>query len=202
MDNKDLCEHTRIRLIAAAIGHQQCTKTASNIVPIPGSDRVIAIGTPAQVRALLPVDTAQPESATGQVGVDKNRQELLDELEHAIGGYSGGPFDSINEIIQRHRAAPDCGACPGDGSICKTECRHRGENPPESATGTTGASVDTLEFRRLVMAVRHAAWNFDGSTPEMDALIAHIDAIIGDLRAQLAREQQLYGERRQHPRER
>ena len=53
MDHKDLCEHTRIRLIAAALSHQQCTKTASNIVPIPGGDRVIAIGTPAQVRALL-----------------------------------------------------------------------------------------------------------------------------------------------------
>jgi hypothetical protein len=54
MDHKDLCEHTRIRLIAAAVGHQQCTKTASNIIHIPGGDRVIAIGTPAQVRALLP----------------------------------------------------------------------------------------------------------------------------------------------------
>jgi hypothetical protein len=53
MDHKDLCEHTRIRLIAAAVGHQQCMKTASNIVQIPGGDRVIAIGTPAQVRALL-----------------------------------------------------------------------------------------------------------------------------------------------------
>ena len=54
MDHKDLCEHTRIRLIAAAVGFQQCTKTASNIVHIPGGERVIAIGTPAQVRALLP----------------------------------------------------------------------------------------------------------------------------------------------------
>jgi hypothetical protein len=53
MDHKDLCEHTRIRLIAAAVGLQQCTKTASNIVPIPGGDRVIAIGARAQVRALL-----------------------------------------------------------------------------------------------------------------------------------------------------
>lgn len=53
MDHKDLCEHTRIRLIAAVVGHQQCTKTESNIIPLPGTDRVIAIGTPAQVRALL-----------------------------------------------------------------------------------------------------------------------------------------------------
>ena len=53
MDHKDLCEHTRIRLIAAAVGHQKCTKTESNIIPLPGTDRVIAIGTPVQVRALL-----------------------------------------------------------------------------------------------------------------------------------------------------
>ena len=55
MDNKtDPCDIMRVNLIAAAVGLQQCTKTASNIVPIPGGDRVIAIGTPAQVRAALP----------------------------------------------------------------------------------------------------------------------------------------------------
>ena len=54
MDNKiDPCDTMRVNLIAAAVGLQQCTKTESNIVPIPGGDRVIAIGTPAQVRALL-----------------------------------------------------------------------------------------------------------------------------------------------------
>lgn len=47
------CEQTRIRLIAAAIGHQQCTKTAANIVPIPGGERVIAIGTRAEVAGVL-----------------------------------------------------------------------------------------------------------------------------------------------------
>jgi hypothetical protein len=38
MDNKidTTCEHTKIRLIAAAIGHQQCTATAANVIPIPG----------------------------------------------------------------------------------------------------------------------------------------------------------------------
>lgn len=55
MTNKiDLCEHTRIRLIAAAIGHQQCTKTAACIVTVPGGDRVIAIGTPTEIAKLLP----------------------------------------------------------------------------------------------------------------------------------------------------
>ena len=47
------CEHTRIRLIAAAVGHQQCTKTAANVIPLPGTKRFITIGTPAEVIALL-----------------------------------------------------------------------------------------------------------------------------------------------------
>lgn len=37
-------------------------------------------------------------------------------------------------------------------------------------------SVDSPEFRKLVMAVRHCSWRFDGTQPEMAALIAHIDA--------------------------
>jgi hypothetical protein len=51
--NDTLCEHTRIRLIAAAIGHQQCTKTAANVIPLPGTDRIIAIGTPVEVTQVL-----------------------------------------------------------------------------------------------------------------------------------------------------
>lgn len=62
MTNKiDPCDTMRTNLIAAAIGLQQCTKTAANIVPIPGGDRVIAIGTPAEVRALLPKRELPPE---------------------------------------------------------------------------------------------------------------------------------------------
>ena len=30
-------------------------------------------------------------------------------------------------------AAPDCGACPGDGSMCPKVCRHAEENPPAAA---------------------------------------------------------------------
>ena len=38
------CEHAKIRLIAAAIGMQQCTKTAGTEVQIPGTDKRILIG--------------------------------------------------------------------------------------------------------------------------------------------------------------
>ena len=38
------CEHAKIRLIAAAVGFQQCTKTAGTEVQIPGTDKRILIG--------------------------------------------------------------------------------------------------------------------------------------------------------------
>jgi hypothetical protein len=60
-----LHEAKRLRLLAAALELQHFTSTESNVVPIPGGDRVIAIGTPAQVRALLAadVDAAAPVDA-------------------------------------------------------------------------------------------------------------------------------------------
>lgn len=48
-----LHEAKRHRLLAAALELQHYTSTAANVVPIPGGDQVIAIGTPAEVRELL-----------------------------------------------------------------------------------------------------------------------------------------------------
>jgi hypothetical protein len=48
-----LREQNRNRLIGLALEHLQLEGIASAAIPIPGGDRVIAIGTPAQVRALL-----------------------------------------------------------------------------------------------------------------------------------------------------
>lgn len=61
---------------------------------------------------------------------------------------------------------------------------------PESATGTTGAilSIDTPEFRKLVHNMMTAFERLDSYSGKQ--FIAHIDAIIGDLRAQLASERQ------------
>lgn len=60
MDHKDLCEHTRIRLIAAAVGHQQCTKTAGTEVQIPGTDKRILIGNDAYLARVAAPATAFP----------------------------------------------------------------------------------------------------------------------------------------------
>jgi hypothetical protein len=54
-----LHEAKRLRLLAAVLDLQHFTRTESNIVPIPASGRVIAIGTPTQVRALLAADVAE-----------------------------------------------------------------------------------------------------------------------------------------------
>jgi len=83
MDKIDTtCESIRLRLIAAAVGLQQCTKTAANLVPIPGGDRVIAIGTPAQVRGLL----AAASTASGSAAVDMDKLEALAKAADQGGG--------------------------------------------------------------------------------------------------------------------
>lgn len=53
-----LHEAKRLRLLAAALELQHYTSTAANVVPIPGGERVIAIGTPAQVARLLEIAPA------------------------------------------------------------------------------------------------------------------------------------------------
>jgi hypothetical protein len=54
-DTDILHEAKRLRLLAAALELQHHTGTAANVVPIPGGDCVIAIGTPAEVRELLEI---------------------------------------------------------------------------------------------------------------------------------------------------
>jgi hypothetical protein len=48
-----LHEAKRLRLLAAVLELQHYTSTDANVVPIPGGDRVIAIGTPAEVVSLV-----------------------------------------------------------------------------------------------------------------------------------------------------
>lgn len=50
-----LQEAATLRLLAAALELQHLTSLAANVVPIPGGERVIAIGEPARVAQLLPV---------------------------------------------------------------------------------------------------------------------------------------------------
>lgn len=76
---------------------------------------------------------------------DSEQQALFDDLESAIAGWGGGLVDKIEAVIQKYRPTADCGACPGDGSICKVECRLRSESPP--AATTASASTNTTPFQ-------------------------------------------------------
>ena len=106
----DPCDTMRNNLIAAAVGLQQCTKTASNIVHIPGGDRVIAIGTPAQVRALLPKRELPPELKAAIEEAEKTRAPgaVLPDGSAVFINYGDQPEDM---------AHLDCTACGGSGHI-------------------------------------------------------------------------------------
>jgi hypothetical protein len=77
----DTCDTQRNHLIAAALGLQQCTKTAANLIPLPGTDRVIVIGTPAKVLEMLPA--AAVEQPAGDL-TDEQIIELHDSMFPAV----------------------------------------------------------------------------------------------------------------------
>ena len=62
MDPQDVCNHTKIRLIAAGIAHQQCTQTDGTEVSIPGTGKRILIGNDAYL-AKVTAPTVQPAPA-------------------------------------------------------------------------------------------------------------------------------------------
>lgn len=40
----------------------------------------------------------------------------------------------LAKLAEDHMGWPNCGACPGDGSVCKYECKVAAESPPISET--------------------------------------------------------------------
>lgn len=69
-----LHEAKRLRLLAAALELQYFTSAAAYMVPIPGTERFIVIGTPAEVRGLLPaapaVNSLTTNAVAGQNGAE------------------------------------------------------------------------------------------------------------------------------------
>jgi len=99
MDKNTDIQHEvrRLRLLAAVLDLQHYTSTESNIVHIPGGDRVIAIGTPSQVRALL-AGIGAPAigcGGTGEygdmpcLGCDACPREAVAALTHCAAGRDG-----------------------------------------------------------------------------------------------------------------
>jgi len=96
---------------------------------------------------------ATPPATTG--ASTARLEPILDRLADAIGGYSGGPFDKVQAIIDELRAAPDCGACPGDGSMCKSRCKVEEESP--ASTVLTDERIEALLGEILQLASNGAS---------------------------------------------
>jgi hypothetical protein len=138
------CEHTRIRLIAAAIGHQQCTKTAANVIPIPGTERYIAIGTPLEIRALLPKPELAPElkAALGEAAKIRAAGAVLPDGSAVFINYGDQPEDTEHL---------NCTACGGSGHI--DDQRAQQTTLPEDVAALFGACG--FEIRSTDPAEQH-----------------------------------------------
>jgi hypothetical protein len=118
MDTDILHEAKRLRLLAAALELQHYTSTAANMVPIPGGDQVIAIGTPGDVARLLanqakaaPLEQMDDRDVS-QTSCDHDSYDL-DEMCGTCDGQGevttmGGPMDDEPPIKK-------CGDCGGTG---------------------------------------------------------------------------------------
>jgi hypothetical protein len=82
MNIEDTCKHTKIRLIAAAIAHQQCTQTAGAEVQITGTDKRILIGDDEYLAKV-----AAPAEAPSQVPAELT-DERIDQMarDHSLDG--------------------------------------------------------------------------------------------------------------------
>jgi hypothetical protein len=118
-----LHEAKRLRLLAAALELQHYTSTAANVVPISGGDRVIAIGTPAQVRELLEI------APMGEASI--STLEAIDSVTGAdiaqIAAFETERFylaDDVDGLIARCRRdlerAPVDAAAICDGVVAKS----------------------------------------------------------------------------------
>jgi hypothetical protein len=69
--------------------------------------------------------------------------------------------------------APNCGACPGDGSVCKDSCRVEGENPPVTVV-PQWQPIETAPKNQTILLGRfntHGKWRtFRGRWVEQDEI--------------------------------
>lgn len=76
---------------------------------------------------------------------------VADFLADAVGGYSGGLADRIEEVIKQLRLDAGCGAC---GDACKgMTCRLQDESPSAVAAGSDAALVDAKHLVDITTAI-------------------------------------------------
>lgn len=109
MDQQDVCNHTKIRLIAAAVGHQQCTKTDGTEVRITGTDKRILIGNDAYLaKVAAPAVSPAPAPDPATVVPDDDLSYLLEYI----------PVGAVRDEARRKLAAL---MCQPDGAIRQPE---------------------------------------------------------------------------------
>lgn len=92
-------------------------------------------------------DLAAPAAANGAQYLTR----VADFLADAVGGYSGGLADRIEEVIKQLRLDAGCGAC---GDACKgMTCRLQDESPSAVAAGSDAALVDAKHLVDITTAI-------------------------------------------------
>ena len=90
---------------------------------------------------------AAPAAANGAQYLTR----IADFLADAVGGYSGGLADRIEEVIKQLRLDAGCGAC---GDACKgMTCGLQDESPSAVAAGSDAALVDAKQLVDITTAI-------------------------------------------------
>ena len=93
---------------------------------------------------------------------------------------------AVNNAIEA-ASHPNCGACPGDGSVCEGECRVKQESPPVAAQPVAQAAVpegrspgDSWEDNAQYMLDRcpYTVWQRPGAGP-VDLLASLVVTFMG-----------------------
>jgi hypothetical protein len=95
MNIEDTCKHTKIRLIAAAIAHQQCTQTAGTEVQITGTEKRILIGDDAYLAKV-----AAP-AAQAQAELTDEHRALIERAASAVESYGNSELAVKLRAIER-----------------------------------------------------------------------------------------------------
>lgn len=106
--------------------------------------------TPTVFLTLLDMLDAKTGDAQPAASVAKHMTELRDAINDAMGGWSGELVDRIEKVLDQYLPLVDCGACPGDGSVCLALCKLSSESPIAAAPPLPAAQ-DTRGWKGLVV---------------------------------------------------
>lgn len=159
MDHKDLCEHTRIRLIAAAVGHQQCTKTAGTEVQIPGTDKRILIGNDAYLAKVAAPATVFQNDGREPDWAGYAAAEAAHAQQEAAPALTK---EQIEDIIQAIKTSMNIGSgffFPRGWNVLLDKLNAMRAAPPPASqpVAPEAAQVDVYSLRELLRELADAA---------------------------------------------